>query len=124
MSVQTDFHDLITNDAAVTAILGTRLYPLQIPQDPTLPAAAYQVIGGDGEAALGADYPGLDYIYQIRLVDDNYMNLITLKLAVMDLSGSGSGIIERCIFREGPDFYDPEEALYSKVLEAQISVNN
>ena len=39
----------LTNDADVTAIIGTRAFPNAIPQDADLPAMAYQVISRPGQ---------------------------------------------------------------------------
>lgn len=41
----------LTDDAGVAALVGTRIYPLQVPQDVTLPAVAYQRISGPRDHA-------------------------------------------------------------------------
>lgn len=41
----------LMGDSGVTASISTRLYPLVVPQDVTLPAAAYQRISGPREHA-------------------------------------------------------------------------
>ena len=48
----------LTNDADVTAIIGTRAFPNAIPQDADLPAMAYQVISRPGLMAHDGP-PGL-----------------------------------------------------------------
>lgn len=44
-------YTFLTTTAAIAALVGTRIYPLLIPLDATLPAAAYQRISGPFEAA-------------------------------------------------------------------------
>jgi hypothetical protein len=44
MSVETDFFAAITGDAGINPLIGTRLYPVRLPDDVTLPAAAYWVV--------------------------------------------------------------------------------
>lgn len=40
---------VLSNAAAITAIVGGRIYPQQLPQTPTYPAITYQRAGGDRE---------------------------------------------------------------------------
>lgn len=44
MSVEQFLHDYLVADAGVSAIQGSRLYLVQIPQNPTFPCTAYQRI--------------------------------------------------------------------------------
>lgn len=121
MSVESDLVALLTGDATVGGLIGSRVYPLLIPQDTAVPAVAYQEIAGTGESSLGLDFPGLAYLYQLRLVDDSYLDLLALRTAVLALSGSSQGDIGRVIFREGPDDYDRETGLFSRIIEARIT---
>ena len=40
-----EFRAYIISDPAVQSLIGTRMYPVTLPQKPTLPAVSYQVIG-------------------------------------------------------------------------------
>lgn len=53
MSVESALYTLITTDSTLAALVGTRLYPLVIPQEQCLDAAAlaYQVISAQPEYA-------------------------------------------------------------------------
>jgi Protein of unknown function (DUF3168) len=44
-------YSFLTGTTAISALVGTRVYPLLIPLDATLPAVAYQRISGPFEAA-------------------------------------------------------------------------
>lgn len=46
MNIEQALYALLTTDTGVSALIGTRLYPLTIAQDVALPAAAYQRISG------------------------------------------------------------------------------
>ena len=46
MAVEEALWSVVTGDDAVKALIGARLFPLVIPEDATLPAAAYQRISG------------------------------------------------------------------------------
>lgn len=46
MTIEEGLYELLTMDTAVAALVGTRIYPLLVPQDADLPAMAYQRISG------------------------------------------------------------------------------
>ncbi len=46
MSVKETAYSTLANDSAVAALVATRIYPVNLPQDCTLPAVKYQLIGG------------------------------------------------------------------------------
>lgn len=46
MTIESALYTHLTNDSNVTELVGTRIYPLVVPQDADLPAIAYQRISG------------------------------------------------------------------------------
>lgn len=46
MSVETDIRRRLVADGTVSGLVGTRIYALVLPQDPTYPAVTYQRISG------------------------------------------------------------------------------
>ena len=58
MSVETELRGALTGNGAVAALVGTRVYPVVLPQNPTLPAIVYQelrtgtVVASDGDTGL------------------------------------------------------------------------
>lgn len=44
MSLQTDLKAYLGAHAGLSALIGARLYPVTLPQEPTLPAATYLVV--------------------------------------------------------------------------------
>jgi len=48
MSLETSLVTAISADPLLSGRIGSRIYPLVVPQDATLPAIAYQVITGSG----------------------------------------------------------------------------
>lgn len=59
MSVKSDIKTHVGSWTGLTALIGNRLYPITLPQTPTLPSVTYLVISGtrihmhDGDAGLG-----------------------------------------------------------------------
>ena len=47
--IEEAIYTLVTTDTATKALIGTRFYPLTIPQDAALPACAYQVVSENQE---------------------------------------------------------------------------
>lgn len=45
MSIETAFYSYLSNRAAITALVGTRIYPLLAPDTPTYPHITYTVFG-------------------------------------------------------------------------------
>lgn len=48
---------ILEGSTSVTSLAGTRIYPVEMPQDPKLPAITYDLISGVREHAMTAD-PG------------------------------------------------------------------
>ncbi len=55
MTVETDARVRLLADSSVSALVGTRIYALVLPQKPTLPAATYQRISGPRLQNLSGD---------------------------------------------------------------------
>ena len=81
----------IVADAAVTALMGTRLYPVHLPQAPEFPAGTYQTVAGiAGYTNDGAD--GLtEGRVQIDLYAKDYDVLTACRKAVYDALNGWTG---------------------------------
>lgn len=55
--IEEALYSRMTAHAGLAALVGTRVYPDQLPQNPTLPAVVYQRIDTRRESAMGADAP-------------------------------------------------------------------
>ncbi len=124
MSVESDLVARIIGNADVAGLIGTRLYPLRIPDDAALPAIAYQEIDGIGERTLGGHFVYTARRYQLRLVADSYEMIVKMKTAVggVDDGPGPTGAYTRLFIDEGPDGFEFETQRYEKVLEAQVNV--
>lgn len=81
---------LLTQHPAVAALVGTRVYPVRVPQGKPLPAVAYQQIGGTSKPC---DSYGR-YRYQLSCFADTYTSVVQLSSAVEQaLSGYEQGDI-------------------------------
>lgn len=78
-----------SHDSALGAIIGERLYPVELPQKPAYPAATYQVVRG---TARGYTMDGQDgatpFRVQFDLYAETYGQAVAMRRALMrDLSG-------------------------------------
>jgi len=63
---------ILDNDAALSALIGSRIYPLVVPQDATRPAIAYQRISGP--RTYSHDGPTIAFArFQLTCEGNNYM---------------------------------------------------
>lgn len=115
--IETALYTYITADATVSGLISTRLYPLDLPQEPSAPAATYHRVStvplytheGDGS---------LD---QVRIQIDSYASSVlaakTLATAIRTrlsgFSGDMSGTTVGSVFLDNEqDFGDPTTGLY------------
>ena len=101
MSLETGLYTVLTGDAGVSALVGTRIYPEIMPQGVTYPAISYQRVSTVRTAMLS----GVDDFTQVRIVvdcwDDSYSGVKALAAAVKsaldDARVLGSQAIQHCM---------------------------
>lgn len=79
-------------DAGVSALVGTRIYPLVVPQDADLPAIAYQRISGPREYALDGHTGAARARVQVTSVAESYSGAKALSVAVRAAMRSFRGV--------------------------------
>jgi hypothetical protein len=122
MSIEEDLRAVLLADTNVAALIGTRVYPLMLPDDAATPAIIYQEIDAIGERTLGGHFIATARRYQLRLAATSYDMIVQLKAAVAGVDSGPNGGYTRLFIDDGPDGYEFDTKLYTKILEAQISV--
>lgn len=94
MSIESALYTHLTNDAMLTTLVSSRIYPLMIPAEATMPAVAYQVID-DVPAYAHEGATGLSRARIQLTLQGSYSQLVTLRYALQRAaqSFSGSGTI-------------------------------
>lgn len=73
MSVESELYTWLSSDAAITAVVGTRIFPQRVPQGKDFPAITFQVIFGDHvhdlKASAGLGRP----IFQVNAISPSYL---------------------------------------------------
>lgn len=116
MSLETELRARLVADGTVAGLVGTRIYALILPQDPTLPAVTYQRISGPRLQSLdGAAGRGMARI-QIDSWAGEYLDAQAVAAAIR---GSLNGFIGDlatldvvCRLDNERDLYEDEARLY------------
>jgi hypothetical protein len=68
-------YDLLKNDSSVAGLVGTRIYPVVIPEQTTYPCISFQTISDRGITTLNNDLPTLNFKrIQINIWSETYGN--------------------------------------------------
>lgn len=127
MAIETELYGYLTTAPAATqAVIGTRLYPVVLPQSPTYPAATYQVIAES--TPMAHDGPGdlrSDTI-QVDCFAVTYAAARALARAVeSDLNGyrgaMGAERVDGIFWKNMIDHYDDQAEVWRVVVEFLVN---
>jgi hypothetical protein len=126
MSIEAALYNRLTGDNDVASEVGTRVYPTDLPESPTLPALTYQIISHI--PVLSHDTgPANARTMRVQIVawTDDRFGLIALREAVVNtLDGwrdqSADPRIDRCQWLDGSDSRVPEVERYRDDLDFMI----
>lgn len=119
MSLEATLFTILTSDAAVSAIVGTRVYPAQV-EKPTVPYVTYEVRGGE-DTFTRSGYTGLESrtvtINCIAHVYDDAVSLANaVKAAIPLWGGNWAGTDVRMIRRDDErDYYTAAEGTVTPI---------
>mgnify|MGYP000864515468 CR=1 FL=1 len=119
MSAETVLYATLSAAAAVTAIVGTRVYPDVVPHDEDLPAAASARIATELVITMHSSAPVAEtVVLEVMCMDESRAGAETLGDAVRDALGAGKF---RILGRAAQ--YDEENGLWAAVLSVEKFVN-
>lgn len=115
----------LKNHSGVAALVGTRVYPLTIPQDCTFPAACYQMISGQSGQVHGGRSGVLSRRYQVTSFSDSYASVKRLAQQVMLALDGISGyfspeVVLRCQLILELDAFDEESRVYRVIQDFMV----
>ena len=76
MKAVTALYNILSNNAALTAVVSTRINPLRIPEKSTLPALAYQVVSNRGNMSKSSASKSDFTRIQVMIVAKTYASAI------------------------------------------------
>ena len=128
-TIEEALRTILINDANVSSLVATRVYPQVLPESPTLPAITYQTVLG-GEISANDGGLGLHRIrVQIDVLDDSFTDLKTLvnhvKEALVAYKGTSATVtlVIPMVLSE-VDLYDYELDLRKVVLDFRVLYNS
>jgi hypothetical protein len=99
MDIEEAIYSHLTSDTSVYLLVGTRVYPLSIPQDIALPAVAYQRVSGPRDVAHDGALGYAHGRFQITCQAETYEGAKDLKTAIRrcmegfrGMMGGGRGV--------------------------------
>ena len=72
MSIETAIRSELINDADVTALVGTRVYPVMMPQGFEMPCISYQRVSSDRIHTLSGPNGRVDASFQVDFYAESY----------------------------------------------------
>lgn len=126
MSAEPEIATFLSNSPRVSLILGTgsasRVYPIAIPQEPVLPAIAYNRISNPTAARGQLGETLRNPRYQFDIQGKVYDDVVALEEAlVADLEYAKFGSVRQVHYSgAGPDDRDPDTGLFTRRVELTI----
>lgn len=121
MAIETALFTLITGDAGVSALIGTRMYPSLMPPGATLPCVVYDevntetVVRADGDSGLRTAQ------YMLHYWATSYSGVKAGKAAIVAaINGYQGGAIDRIEVNAMRDDYEPDTQYYRQIIEFEV----
>jgi len=116
MSIESDLVTQLKNDSGVSALVGTRIYPLKAPQNVTNPYIVYQVIKDNSKQCIGGSTYQNDVRFQIDCWSTKYSEVKAIKEAVLSSiegfkSSYNISVMDDC---------EPETKLYRQIIDFKL----
>lgn len=121
MALEADFYATITADAGVSAIVGSRVYPLRAPQNVTKPYITFQRILTNPVSSIDGNLNTVRARLQIDCWADTYAAVRGLYTAVKAYLNSSPAGLAATLLLEARDFYEDDTRLYRVSIDAAIT---
>lgn len=94
MTTNTEIFNLLSNDAGLTAIVGTSIYPVTAPQDATFPLLVFRREDGGGEPDMDGQGDMIATDLQIDAVAETLAESVSVVDAVRTLLKNYTGLLD------------------------------
>lgn len=126
MTAEAAVFNLLSNHAGVSGLVGSRIYPVKLPQDPTYPALTYFRVSGLRHSVMCNDTGIVEKRIQISSWADSYAGVNALAEQVRDAmqrtSGTFAGveIIDTFMDGDGPEIWEDEVSAYQAITDCNV----
>lgn len=105
MTIETTLYAAINDDAAVTALVADRIYPLVAPDSAAVPYVTYQVIAGESHNKLVGAPDTERKVIQVNCISNTYANAKAVAEAIKAAINVSVGYCTS----EGDDYFSQTE---------------
>ena len=102
MDISEALYKYLTSNEEITSLVGTKIYPMQLPQNVTLPAITYTLVLANYDSALQGDTGYTRQTIQLVTHAKTYKEARTIsrlvKKKIQDLHGDMSGLFIEAVF--------------------------
>lgn len=121
MAIEEELVDLLTGDAGIAGVVAARVYPVVLPQNPSLPAIVYQEVRGLARAAADGDTGQRESRFLVSWWAMSFSAIKVGKGLMLGLlSGYRGGSILRIEVDGIRDDYDPETGRFRQLVELLV----
>lgn len=128
MAIEQGLYSKVTGNGTVSALIGTRFYPVVVPQNAVYPCASYQTISGVPTYTIGTQQaqirqPRIQINAWAQTFDQARALGRAIRAAIDHQTGNWSGTqVLGVIFEvEEIDIYDAETRIYQNINEVTIT---
>lgn len=126
MSAEKAVNNILTNDAPVTGVVSSRIYPVKLPQDPTYPALTYFGVSALRHSVMGNDTGIVERRVQVSAWAETYPDAKDLvnkvRNALQRVRGTYNGVEVLDIFLEndGPEIWEDQVNVYQHISDFNV----
>lgn len=121
MTAEQSLFELLSHDAAVSALVGDRIYPVRLPDEVVLPAMVYAKASCIRYASHGGPSRLSSARFQMDCYSADYLEAKRLALAtVAALHGKKGGNIQAAFNDNETDSFSPDNGIYRVTADVLI----
>lgn len=119
--IESELAGIVADSVDVTALVGSRVYPLGLPQNPTLPAIVYQELRTSTRVMADGDSGERESRFQLSYWAGSFSAIKTGKRALVELlNGYSGGGVELITVDAMRDDYEPDTGWYRQIVEIVV----
>lgn len=118
---------VLTENAAVSALIGSAVYPVRVPQSKPFPAVTYQIISTTPSRCKGGVSKSDKIRVQLNIFSEKYEQMEAVAAAVREvldgLKDTVLGIEFRATYESETDLHEDAAKVYHKATDYTFTVN-
>jgi len=126
--IENGLFNLLSNEPTISALVSDRIYPVLIPENPTMPLITYQIVGGTSKSTLDGTGTQKLRIQIDAWATDAYITAATIRAAVTKFLANqvvtlSDGTFATFILISPIDFYSGGDEAFRAMVEVYCIFN-